>query len=139
MSATIDIVQGEDKKLSMFIFEPGTTTLVDISSCSQIIAYLVSEIQDTVLHKYSLNDTENSDSASTYGAIKKGSPNNVVEIYVDREHSKDFQVGRYHVEVMCEFTKSAGEFPDDDVEVRVFQFYNNGFVLEGFGRNNPNI
>ena len=114
--------QGEDKKLSVLVIEGGVAT--DLSVCTNIKALL--HVNNLVQSKYALIPE------TDHGMLAVDGVNiNQVNIFVERDDSRNYPVGAVSICLLCSFPNV--EF-SDGIEVREFTFQV-GRVAPGCGLN----
>jgi hypothetical protein len=114
--------QGEDKKISVQVIENGLPT--NLSPCTNIKVQL--HVNNILQAKYSLIPE------TDHGLLEVDTlNNNQVNIYVERNESKNFPVGACTVCMLCAFPNPSFS---DGIEVREFTFQV-GRVAPGCGVN----
>lgn len=114
--------QGEDQKISVQVIEAGAA--VDISVCTNIKAIL--KVNNIEQKKYAL--VPETDHGTL---VVDGNNNNQVNVFVERDESKNFPVGAITVILLCAFPDP--EF-SDGVRVQEYKF-SVGRVTIGEGLN----
>ena len=114
--------QGEDKKISVNVIEGGVAT--DLSVCTNVKALV--KVNNVLQKRYAqIPETDHGQ------ALVDGLTTNQVNIFVERDDSKNFPVGAVSVCLLCAFPNP--EFVDG-IEVREFTFQV-GRVAPGCGIN----
>lgn len=114
--------QGEDKKISVNVIEDGSA--VDLSVCTNVKALL--QVNNVQQKRYSqIPETDHGKAEVDAGV------NNQVNVYVERDDSKNFPVGAVSIVLLCAFPNP--EFVDG-IEVLEWKF-NVGRVSLGEGIN----
>lgn len=102
--------QGEDVKISVNVIEGGSAT--DLSVCTNVKALVM--VNNVLQKRYAqIPETDHGKAEVDAGT------NNQVNIYVERDDSKNFPVGAVSVVLLCAFPNV--EFTDG-IEVREFKF-----------------
>lgn len=114
--------QGEDKKISVNVIENGVPK--DLSVCTNVKALL--HVNNALQKRYAQIPETDHGTCAVDGAIT-----NQVNIFVERDESKNFPVGAVSIILLCSFPNV--EFPDG-IEVREYSFQV-GRVAPGLGLN----
>ena len=102
--------QGEDKKISVAVIEGGTA--IDLTTCTNIKA--VVKVSNTEMKKYSLQEETDNGKLDV-----DQTETNKVNIFIEREESKNFPTGNITIILLCAFPNT--DFVDG-IEVREFKF-----------------
>lgn len=118
--AIVNFKQGEDKVISVEVIK--NNVAVDITTCVNIKAILKNG--STELSKYALV------AETGYGTLEvPGTPNNQVDVIVEREQSKNFPTGKLTMILLCAFNDNTFE---DNERVEEYKF-TVGSILPGEG------